>query len=147
VADLAPILPKLGKLIRLLDSDQRGEIAAAFHGLKRTLASAGAKFGDLAELIESVADGKLYTEEEMQTVLDELRKDYAPKANGNPSAIPSLDDMTRWIHARGGDPRLRSRDREFVDDMHSRVTFGIAYWTGPRRKWITDLYVRLGGRV
>jgi hypothetical protein len=128
VADLAPILPKLGKLIRLFDSDQRGEIAATFHGLKRTLASANAKFGDLGNWIDLAANDKRYTEEEMQAIVEELRKDYAPRANGH--GAPSPDDMARWCHERRDNHRLRAKDREFVADMYRRVTVGVAQGPG-----------------
>jgi len=52
VADLTPIAAKLAKYVRLLGSDRKGEIAAAFHALKRTLESAGADFNDLGNRVE-----------------------------------------------------------------------------------------------
>jgi len=50
--NLAPILPKLGRFIRLLASDQPGEVAAAASALCRTLATEGCDVHDLARHIE-----------------------------------------------------------------------------------------------
>ena len=44
---LAPIAPKLAKLLPLLGSDKHGEVVAAALAVGRTLASAGADWHDL----------------------------------------------------------------------------------------------------
>jgi hypothetical protein len=45
---LAPIAPRLAKLIPLLASDSPGEVVATAHAIGRTLDSIGADFHDLA---------------------------------------------------------------------------------------------------
>ena len=49
---LAPIAPKLGKLVRLLASDRDGEALAAARMIGRTLAGANLSFHDLAAVVE-----------------------------------------------------------------------------------------------
>jgi hypothetical protein len=51
-AALAVVAPRVGQLIRLLGSDQDGEVVAAARALGRTLKSAGADFHTLAATIE-----------------------------------------------------------------------------------------------
>jgi hypothetical protein len=47
-ASLAPVVPIVAKLIRLMGSDKDGEILAAVHALRRVLAGAGLTLHDLA---------------------------------------------------------------------------------------------------
>src|SRR5271165_2052604 len=51
-AALAVVAPRIGQLIRLLGSDQDGEVVAAARALGRTLASVGADFHTLADVVE-----------------------------------------------------------------------------------------------
>jgi hypothetical protein len=50
---LATLRPKVGKLIRLLASDQDGEVVASARALHRTLRNAGLDFNDLGQMIEA----------------------------------------------------------------------------------------------
>jgi hypothetical protein len=54
-AALAVVAPRIGQLIRLLGSDQDGEVVAAARALGRTLASVGEDFHTLADTIERSA--------------------------------------------------------------------------------------------
>ncbi|MGI3902498.1 MAG: hypothetical protein ACRYGP_16785 [Janthinobacterium lividum] len=65
----AKILPRLGQLIRLLDSDQDGEALAAARAIGRALKADGATFHDLAEAVEagqSPAPSKSYYHSDWQ---------------------------------------------------------------------------------
>jgi hypothetical protein len=53
MSTLAPIADKLGKLVRLLTSDQDGEVVAAAHSINRTLSGAGLDIHVLAAVIEN----------------------------------------------------------------------------------------------
>jgi hypothetical protein len=55
MTSLAVVAPRIGQLIRLLGSDQDGEVVAAARALGRTLATAGQDFHDLAACVESPA--------------------------------------------------------------------------------------------
>jgi hypothetical protein len=52
---LAVVAPRIGQLIRMLGSDQDGEVVAAARALGRTLAGAGEDFHSLADAVESSA--------------------------------------------------------------------------------------------
>ena len=49
------VLPRVGQLIRLLGSDQPGEVVAAVGALRRTLGGVGADLHDLAATVERPA--------------------------------------------------------------------------------------------
>jgi hypothetical protein len=72
MADLTPIAGKLGSLIRLLSSDQPGEVVTAGSAIGRLLARIGADFHVLADrLINGGGGGKSpLTKEEMQRLYD-----------------------------------------------------------------------------
>jgi hypothetical protein len=52
-AALTTVAPMVGKLIRLLASDQDGEVVASARALHRTLRNAGLDFNELAQMIEA----------------------------------------------------------------------------------------------
>jgi hypothetical protein len=54
-AALAPIAPRLGQLVRLLDSPQDGEALGAARAIGRALRSVGEDFHTLARIIETSA--------------------------------------------------------------------------------------------
>jgi hypothetical protein len=54
---LAPIAPKLGKLLRLLSSDKPGEIIAAAFAINRTLQAEKLDIHDLAKVVETGNSG------------------------------------------------------------------------------------------
>jgi hypothetical protein len=56
---LTNIAPTIGKLVRLLGSDQEHEALGAARALKRVLSSAGTDFHALADLIEMTADNPI----------------------------------------------------------------------------------------
>ena len=54
---LAPVAPRLSKLLALLSSDHDGEVLAAARAIRRTLGSAGLSWHDLAAAITASAKG------------------------------------------------------------------------------------------
>jgi hypothetical protein len=153
VADLTPIAAKLAKCIRLLGSDRKGDIAAAFHALKRTLESAGADFNDLGNRVEQPR----LDEADMQAILErgkEIgRQEVHAAGNGHGTAsfsnghgnVPSVEDMVQFCFDRV-DRLAREKDRDFILDIHRR-----AIWrrgaTPKQQSWIEDLYVQCGGSL
>jgi hypothetical protein len=153
VADLTPIAAKLAKYVRLLGSDRKGEIAAAFHALKRTLESAGADFNDLGNRVEQPG----LTDDDIKAIYDaalaevESKYKHAASANGSPSFsnghgnVPSVEDMVQFCFERV-DRLAREKDRDFILDIHRR-----AIWrrgaTPKQQNWIEDLYVQCGGAL
>jgi hypothetical protein len=92
-AALAVVAPRIGQLIRLLGSDQDGEVLAAARALGRTLTSVGADFHTLADTIERAA----------------------------PAARHECEDhraIARWLLDRGA--LLSRKELSFVADMANR---------------------------
>jgi hypothetical protein len=92
-AALAVVAPRIGQLIRLLGSDQDGEVVAAARALGRLLASVGEDFHTLADTIERSA----------------------------PAAHHGCDDhraMARWLLNSGA--RLSPKEWAFVANMANR---------------------------
>src|SRR5215207_6090974 len=54
---LAPVAPRLSKLLALLSSDHDGEVLAAARAIRRTLGRAGLSLHDLAAAITASAKG------------------------------------------------------------------------------------------
>jgi hypothetical protein len=153
VADLASIAEKLARCVRLLGSDRKGEIAAAFHALKRTLKSAGADFNDLGDRIEQPG----LNEADMQAILErgkEIgRQEVHAAGNSHGTAsfsnghgnVPSVEDMVQFCFDHINQ-LTREKDRDFILDIHRR-----AIWRRgaslKQQNWIEDLYVQCGGQL
>jgi hypothetical protein len=135
---------KLEKLVRLLSSDKEGEVVAAAHAIKRTLANAGS---DIHELAERIKGGKL-SESEMRKIYEagyEAGKDEnaAGKGFSDTTAGPSWLEMAEYC-AQHDNGRLTEREREFIDDMTRWCTRREP--TEKQGKWLHILYVRIGRR-
>lgn len=90
---LAPVAPRLARLLRLLASDQDGEVIAAACAIGRTLKSVALDFHDLARAVE-----------------------------GHEVVEPAPSDDGEWAEKIGWLVRerkrfLRSKDIEFLNDM------------------------------
>jgi hypothetical protein len=96
-AALAVVAPRIGQLIRLLGSDQDGEVIAAARALGRTLATVGQDFHALADIVELSVE------------------------RSAPAAHHGCDDhraMARWLLNSGA--RLSPKEWAFVADMANR---------------------------
>jgi hypothetical protein len=89
---LAPITPRLAKLLPLLASDKPGEVIATAHAINRTLQSNGCDWHDLVDVIERFVE---------------------------PDEMPeSIRDVAAWCLRRGAD-RLSDKERAFVQNMRT----------------------------
>lgn len=149
-SDLALIAGKLAPLIRLLSSDQDGEILAAVRALVRTLRRAGADIHALADRVEKSDAGGL-TEAEMRKLYDagyaagvraaENEQNRPFFRNVNLNDDPSWHDIARECAAPGA--RLRDdRERKFVNDMVRWTVHGGAP-TEKQAKWLRSIYARI----
>jgi len=125
-AALAVVAPRIGQLIRLLGSDQDGEVVAAARALSRTLASVGADFHDLANTVErsahiSAVVGNSYNE---------------------PAAHYECDHraIARWLLNSGA--RLSPKEFAFVVDMAHR--FGSL--SERQEAWLQGIYERVSAQ-
>jgi hypothetical protein len=150
VADLAPIAGKLKPLIRLLSSNQDGEVVAAARALNRLLKVNGSDIHALADSIGQ-ANGKL-NEAEMRKLYDAgfeagVRavedKQHSDEDFHNTDGTPSWHAIAVWCQRR--DERLRDSERQFINDMAGRTV-----WRDPtvkQEKWLRSIFLRLGGKM
>jgi hypothetical protein len=155
VTDLAPIAPRLAKLIRLFSSNKPGEVGAAVEAFIRTLQTIGADVHDVAARIEHSGNGAL-SENEMQEIYNAgikkgarlaVQKMRAQMPHGPPNfatpQFPSPVDMALYCYQRLD--RCNEWETEFATNM--------AAWT--RRRPLTakqqarleELFIKLGGKV
>lgn len=121
MTDLAPILPKLERLIPRLASDQDGEVVATAHAITRTLRGLGADWFD---------------------VVAALRPAPAP-----PSGANLCSDGAAWrenvafLLSFGTD--LSARDLAFLAEMERRLSRG-GMPSEKQAKWLRDIARKVG---
>jgi hypothetical protein len=151
VKDLAPISGKLAQYVRLLSSNQDGEVVAAARAIVRTLKKSGADIHTLADRIEHANGGKL-SEAEMKKLYD-AGYDAGVRAaeNKQHGAVDfhNVDGTPAWneiaLFCQHQQDRLRTNELQFVNDMAERTV-----WREPTErqgKWLRSIFYRLGGRL
>ena len=149
------IRSKLAKYIRLLTSDQEGEVIAAVEALKRTVKTGGTDIHALAYLVEQ-ANGDKLNEAEMRKLYDAgYEAGHAEGVRAAEAKVPR--DAAGFCHVNGSkswremavfcqdrSARLRPNEAEFVDDMTGWTTCREP--TPKQAKWLRSIYARLGGR-
>jgi hypothetical protein len=118
---LAPIAPKIAKLIPLLSSDKDGEVLAATRAIERTLKSAGL---DLHALAAAIGDPPPVPPEILPTTQAEI---------------------AAWC-VRHDNGFFEDRQRQFVIDMVRLLAAG-ATLTERQAGWLKILYARLRARA
>ena len=94
MSTLAPVVNKLGKLVRMLSSDNQGEVLATVQALRRTLKTAGADLHVLAAAIER-PNGTL-CQEDMRRIYDCGYQDGLKKAENaqhGSATYRNIDDI------------------------------------------------------
>jgi hypothetical protein len=131
---------RLSKLLRMLSSNQPGEIVNAARALMRTLESAGS---DIHELVERLIKGGKLSDADMQRLYEAGYTDGRRAAESNQPATfedvePNWHQIAKECMER---ERFRdSREREFVEDM--------VKWTVYRKpsekqgKWLHSIWMR-----
>jgi len=148
---------KLAALIRLLSSNQDGEIIATVHALIRVLESAGSNIHALAEHIEN---GGGLTDTDKQKIRSEIENargiGYAEGVKAAESkhhgtgAFRNTDGKLEWtevaLFVQREKHRLSAKHHEFVDDMASRTVYGRDP-TPNQHRYLHSLFYKLGGKV
>jgi hypothetical protein len=138
---------RIAMVIRLLASDKDGEIIAAAHALKRTLASAGTDFNGLAHGIENL--GKGISNEERKKIWDAAVQHTENRLHGADDFIDSSGKPT-WeavaLFCQRNKHRLRPQTHEFVDKMASQTVYGREP-TERQHKYLFALFLQLGGKI
>jgi hypothetical protein len=119
-AALAVVAPRIGQLIRLLGSDQDGEVIAAARALGRTLTSVGADFHSLADTIERSAP--------------------APSPSPAHRGCEDHRAIARWLLDSGA--RLSPKEWSFIADMAHR--FGSL--SERQEAWLQAIYERVSAQ-
>jgi hypothetical protein len=140
---LTPITDKVSKLIRLLSSDNDGEVLAAARALRRTLQTSGADLHTLAAAIELSDAVKL------GLYKAGFEDDKRATEDAQPVSFHSVDGASNWhemaLWCQQHSNRLRTNECEFINDMASRTV-----WREPTEKqgkWVKSIYLRRGGKL
>lgn len=147
---LAPISDRVGKLLRLLASDNDGEVVAAVKALRRTLQSAGADLHALADVIEKPTAAPL-SEAEMQRILDAGIEIGIAKGIAQARELgvfkpvgtdPTPHEMARYCQENIA--RLAPKHHQFVDDMAAKT---LKPWplTPKQTEYLKSLWHQAGG--
>jgi len=110
---------RIAMTIRLLASDRDGEIIAAVHALRRTLASAGTDLNGLARGIENLGKGTSISNEERKKIWDTAVQHTENRLHGADEFIDKVASQVPW-------------DREPTERMH---------------KYLFSLFLQLGGKI
>jgi hypothetical protein len=160
---LAPIMAKLIACIRMLASDNDGEVSAAGLGIRRLLKGAGVTIHAVAERIE-----KSSNRSGIETLSDELKQrirstveqaratGYADGVTAaetrqhGTGAFRDTDGTLEWsevaLFVQRQKHRLDSKHHEFVDDMAARTVYGREP-TPNQHKYLHSLFYKLGGKI
>ena len=147
---------KLGKPIRLLASDSRGEAIAALCAIARLLEAYGQSFHELADHVET---GGL-TEEAKQKIGAAIKQarieGYAEGVKAAESkqhgtgAFRNTDGALEWtevaLYCQRQKHRLLEKHHEFVDDMAARTVWGREP-TPRQHQYLHSLFFKLGGKI
>jgi len=148
---------KLGKPIRLLASNSRGEAFAALCAIARLLESHGYTFHTLADHVEN---GGGLNEDDKKKIRSEIENARAigyaegvkaaeSKQHGT-DAFRNTDGALEWtevaLYCQREKQRLPSKHHEFVDDMASRTVYGREP-TPKQHQYLHSLFFKLGGKI
>jgi hypothetical protein len=150
---------KLGKPIRLLASDSKGEAFAALCAIARLLESHGYTFHTLADHVEN-ANGSGLSEDAKQKIrakVEEARAEgYAEGVKAAESkqhgtgAFRNTDGTLEWsevaLFVQREKQRLPVKHHEFIDDMASRTVYGREP-TPKQHQYLHSLFFKLGGKI
>lgn len=124
MANLAPILGKLSRLIPRLASDADGEVVATVRAIQRVLAAEGCDLHDLAAALTTAPE-------------PQVRIVYRDR----PVQKPPWARVAEWCCERSD--QLRPREREFVHDMADELGLFGGEPTEKQAAWLRSIYSKL----
>jgi hypothetical protein len=148
---------KLGKPIRLLASDSKGEAFAALCAIARLLESHGQSFHTLAEHVENGGGLSDADKQKISAAIENARaiayaegvKAAESKQHGT-GAFRNTDGTLEWtevaLYCQRQKHRLDPKHHKFIDDMASRTVYGREP-SGPQHKYLHSLFYKLGGKI
>jgi hypothetical protein len=145
-SELAPIAKQLGKFLRLLSSDQDGEVVDSVRALMRTLKSAGLDIHALADTVET----KTWSDDEAKEMYSRgIEKGRAEAESRQPATFHS-------VNGNGGTepdwpmiaeaclkhrPHKSETETTFCEDMQRRCECG-GEPTPKQAAWLRKIYAR-----
>jgi hypothetical protein len=149
---LAPIAPRLRKLLLMLSSSAPGEIVAAARAINQTLKGAGQDWHDLAERVEHANGGGL-TDAEMKKLynagFDAGLRAAEDKHHGSDD-FANIDGTPNWHrvarYCQRNNHKLETRHHKFIDDMASRTVWAREP-TEKQQKYLFSLFYKLGRKL
>ena len=154
---------KLGKTIRLLASNSRGEAFAALCAIARLLESHGYSFHTLADHVEN-ANGSGLSDADKQRIRSEIENAHAigyaegvraaeSKQHGT-GAFRNTDGALEWREValfiqrkKHKISKLTDWDNEFIDDMASRTARPNYEPSVKQHQQLHRLFYKLGGKI
>jgi hypothetical protein len=142
--------PKIAKCLRLLASDQDGEMLAAARALKRALKKGGLDIHALAARIETPANSIINAREReaiYRKGFNDAAKRAAARNDGDDGdddgdAEPSWAEMARVCQRRAH--WLSAKEKDFIANMAKFTRYREP--TEAQAKWLRDIFHRLGSR-
>jgi hypothetical protein len=144
---------RVAALVRLLASDNKGEVDNCIGMLKKVC-----NLNDLGNEIEKGKSNNSLSKEQMQELYDAGLNDGYIKGKkdgieeGKKFAkrntfeeVPDSDEQLRVLHCNKHKERLKTKDREFVDNMVNWSTVLNKPLTPAQGAWLNSIYKRLGG--
>jgi hypothetical protein len=148
---------KLAALIRVLSSDQDGEVIATVHAIIRLLQNNGS---DIHALAEHVKNGSGLTDADKQKIRSEIEnaraigyaegvaaaeaKQHGTGAFRNTDGKLERTEVALFVQREKH--RLPDKHHEFIADMASRTVYGREP-TPNQHKYLHSLFYKLGGKV
>jgi len=154
---------RVAALVRLLSSDQQGEALSSLSALKRMCS-----LNDLGNFIEGldVGNGNSLSKQQMKELYEagyddgrsSFKREMEQKNTQKNGSAPWEDiaDIDDAIFGKTDDYKVKycnthkdklkkQREKEFIDNMVNWTTVRQKPLTEPQKKWINDIYSRLGG--
>ena len=146
---------KIAHTLRMLTSNQQGEVFAAVQALKRLLQALGTDLDGLARGFEKILNGggKAITQAEMQKAISDAYaagvQDAENKAHG-PHDFQDTDGSLPWeavaLFLQRNKHRLPARNHDFVDKMAAQTVWGREP-SPSQHKYLKSLFYQLGGKI
>ena len=149
---------KLGKPIRLLASNSRGEAFAALCAIARLLEAYRLTFHELADHVENGGGGLSDAhKQKISAAIENARaigyaegvKAAESKQHGT-GAFRNTDGTLEWtevaLFVQRQKHRLPEKHHEFIDDMAARTVYGREP-TPRQHQYLHSLFYKLGGKI
>jgi hypothetical protein len=148
-ADKKTLEQRIAMVVRLLASDNDGEILAAAAALKRTLASAGTDINGLAHGIENLGKSTVVPDEIKKKIWDAAVQHTENRLHGADDFI-NADGKPTWqsvaLYCQRNKQRLAPKHHDFIDKVASQTVYDREP-TERMHKYLFSLFLQLGGKI